>query len=172
MNDYAIGSIWKVRNMKGIYKIQDSYMMGKKRRYQLVSLTTDALYEKTEAFGEDLKAATVPVAKEEPAITGQLASLDAMPASDASDPSEPANAAEGPVAGPSAAHDGPRDTLAANAADSTRDANAPRSIGSYNWETAGAIKKDAADNFELFRVLTRLEVVISDLRVYLARRGM
>lgn len=65
--EYAIGSFMKVRQLGGVYQINDSWMVGgthhRRRRYKLYPVKgTGAILDVTEAYGDDLK----PVPREAP----------------------------------------------------------------------------------------------------------
>jgi hypothetical protein len=99
-NQYAIGRRVKVRKLQGEYRVVDTRMVGKNRRYELGAIPgTGAALLTTEAWGTDMRAVPDP----EPAPELSLAP-DPVPGTDAQEHASPAEHTEpAPVAEPAAA---------------------------------------------------------------------
>lgn len=69
-NNYPIGTTYKVRKLKGLYRVVDSWLVGQrkpKRRYKLRYVEhTSAGDEYTESFGEDMTPAKEPLPEPKP----------------------------------------------------------------------------------------------------------
>lgn len=127
----VIGSTHKVRNLKGVYKVIDSFQIFKKRRYVLKGIShTGTVHDTTEAYEEDLRPVPEPA---DPVVPGHQDVPDAMPDPLAFGSLARANAAQSHDAGTSAdsaAYDAPRDPIVPDASASPSAPGRPRSDNS------------------------------------------